>query len=75
MTYDREPPAALPPDRVDRRPLVERVGMAAIAAVLATLFGGVAAVSFVSGEPFLAIMAAIGAVMTAWVGIRTLVRG
>jgi len=75
MTDDREPPAALPPDRVDRRPLVERVGMAAIAAVLATLFGGVAAVSFVSGEPFLAIMAAIGAVMTAWVGLRTLVRG
>jgi hypothetical protein len=64
-----------PPDPPIRRPLVERIGMAAIAAVLAILFGGVAAVSFVSGEPFLAIMAAIGALMTAWVGLLTLVRG
>jgi hypothetical protein len=86
MTTDPRPPAptegdarpALPPDPPDpptRRPLVERIGMAAIAVVLAVLFGGVAAVSFVSGEPFLAIMAAIGALMTAWVGLLTLVRG
>ncbi len=86
MTTDPQPPApaeadprpampAEPPDPATRRPLVERIGMAAIAAVLATLFGGVAAVSFVSGEPFLAIMAAIGALMTAWVGLLTLVRG
>jgi hypothetical protein len=80
MTFDRDPsadsaPAAPPPEPLGRRPLVERVGMAAIAAVLATLFGGVAAVSFASGEPFLAIMAGIGTLMTAWVGIRTLVRG
>lgn len=68
-----DPPG--PPDPPTRRPLVERIGMAAIAAVLATLFGGVAAVSFVSGEPFLAIMAAIGALMTAWVGLLTLIRG
>jgi hypothetical protein len=80
MTFDRDPsadsaPAAPPPEPLGRRPLVERVGMAAIAAVLATLFGGVAAVSFASGEPFLAIMAGSGTLMTAWVGIRTLVRG
>ena len=80
MTFDRDPsadaaPVAPPPEPLGRRPLVERVGMAAIAAVLATLFGGVAAVSFASGEPFLAIMAGIGTLMTAWVGIRTLVRG
>lgn len=77
MTAAREPPAsaAPPPDPLGRRPLVERVGMAAIAAVLATLFGCVAGVSFASGEPFLAIMAGIGAVMTALLGIRTLVRG
>ena len=80
MTDDRGPtetpaPAAPPAEPPGRRPLVERVGMAAIAAVLATLFSGVAAVSFASGEPFLAIMAGIGTVMTAWVGIRTLVRG
>lgn len=80
MTADREPPepraaAAPPPEPLGRRPLIERVGMAAIAAVLATLFGGVAAVSFASGEPFLAIMAGIGTLMTAWVGIHTLARG
>jgi len=77
MTAHREPPApgAPPAGPLGRRPLVERIGMAAIAAVLATLFGGVAAVSLASGEPFLAIMAGIGAVMTALVGLRTLVRG
>ena len=80
MTFDRDPsadsaPAAPPPEPLGRRPLVERVGMAAIAAVLATLFGAVAAISLASGEAFLAIMAAIGALMTLWAGIRTLARG
>ena len=59
----------------DRRPLVERIGMAAIAAVLAVLFGAVAALSFASGEPFLGVMAALGTLMTAWVGLLTLLRG
>jgi hypothetical protein len=58
-----------------RRPLVERVGLAAIAAVVVTLFGVVAAISLASGELFLAIMAATGALMTAWVGALTLLRG
>lgn len=76
---DREPAAASrpepPPEPQGRRPLVERIGMAAIAAVLATLFGLVAAISLASGEAFLAIMAATGALMTLWAGIRTLARG
>jgi hypothetical protein len=63
------------PTRDDHRPLIERIGMAAIAAVLATLFGGVAAASWVGGEVFLAAMGAIGCLMTAWVGIVTLIRG
>jgi hypothetical protein len=79
MTDDRgEPVGPAPggaPDRRHPRPLVERLGMAAIAAFFAVLFGGLAAVSFASGEPFLAVMGAIGALMTAWVGILTLVRG
>jgi hypothetical protein len=80
VTADRGPsasadPPPVPPGPHARRPLVERVGMAGIAAVLATLFVGVAAASFASGEPFLAFMAVIGAVMTALVGIQTLVRG
>ena len=51
------------------------IGRAAIAAVLAVLFGGVAAAAWVGGEPFLAVMGGIGCVMTAWVGGLTLFRG
>ena len=65
---DREPPR-------ERRPLVERIGLAAVAAVLARLFGGVAVASWAGGEPFLAVMGAIGCLMTAWVGGLTLFRG
>jgi len=57
------------------RPWLERVGMAAIAAVLAVLFGGVAAAAWIGQEPFLAVMAGIGCLMTAWVGGMTLFRG
>lgn len=59
----------------ERRPLVERAGMAAIAVVLATLFAIVAVAAFLGGEPFLGVMGAIGAVMTLWVGALTLLRG
>jgi hypothetical protein len=57
------------------RPLIERIGLAAVAGVLATLFGAVAVVSWFGGEVFLAAMGAIGCLMTMWVGILTLVRG
>jgi hypothetical protein len=59
----------------ERRPLVERIGLAAIAAVLATMFGGVAVAAWAGGEPFLAVMGGIGSLMTAWVGGLTLFRG
>jgi hypothetical protein len=59
----------------ERRPLVERIGLAAVAAVLAALFGGVAAAAWIGGEPFLAVMGGIGCLMTAWVGALTLFRG
>lgn len=59
----------------DRRPLLERLGLASIAAVLAILFGGVAVASWAGGEAFLAIMAGIGSLMTAWAGAITLFRG
>jgi hypothetical protein len=49
--------------------------MAGIAFVLGALFGTVAVASFSGGEPFLALMGAIGCAMTLWVGILTLVRG
>ena len=64
-----------PAEPREQRPMIERVGLAAIAAVLAILFGGVAAASWVGGELFLAVMGAVGCVMTAWVGILTLIRG
>jgi hypothetical protein len=57
------------------RPLIERLGLAAIATVLAILFGGVAAAAWIGGEVFLAAMAGIGCLMTAWVGGLTLFRG
>jgi len=64
-----------PPEPRQPRPLVERIGLAAIAAVLAILFGGVAVASWIGGEPFLAVMGGVGCLMTAWVGGLTLFRG
>jgi len=58
-----------------RRPLIERIGMAVIAVVLAALFGGVALAAWAGGEVFLAAMGAIGCLMTLWVGAITLFRG
>jgi hypothetical protein len=76
---DDEPPpdVAPPPDDAPQppRPLIERIGLAAIAIVMAVLFGGVAVASWVGGEIFLAAMGAIGCLMTAWVGGLTLFRG
>lgn len=48
--------------------------MAAVAVVLALLFGGVAYASWSGGEGFLAVMAGVGALMTAWAGTTTLFR-
>ncbi len=64
-----------PPEPRERRPIIERIGLAAIALVLAALFGTVAAASWVGGELFLAAMAGIGCLMTVWVGAMTLLRG
>jgi anti-sigma factor RsiW len=57
------------------RPLIERIGLAAVALVLAILFGGVAAASWIGGELFLAVMGGVGCLMTLWVGALTLIRG
>ena len=64
-----------PDEPREPRPLIERIGLAAVAAVIATLFGGMAVASWIGGEAFLAIMAAIGALMTLWVAGITLLRG
>lgn len=57
------------------RPVIERIGLAFIALLLAVLFGVVSVASWVGGEVFLAVMAGVGCVMTIWVGTLTLVRG
>lgn len=58
-----------------KRPIIERLGLALIAIVLASLFGAVAAAAWTGGELFLAAMGAIGCAMTLWVGTLTLFRG
>ena len=58
-----------------RRPMIERIGLALIALVMASLFGAVALASWQGGEPFLAAMGGIGCLMTLWVGGLTLFRG
>lgn len=70
-----EPVPPVPPAIHTPRPLLERLGLVAVAFVLATLFGGVAVASWIGQEPFLAVMGAIGCVMTIWVGALTLIRG
>jgi len=75
---DEPPPSDAPPpsdEASQPRPLIERLGLAAIATVLALMFGGVAASAWLGGEPFLAVMGAIGCLMTVWVGGMTLFRG
>jgi len=74
QTADAHEPGP-PAEPREPRPLIERVGLAAIALVLAILFGGVAVASWGGGEPFLAVMAGIGSLMTMWVGALTLIRG
>ncbi len=73
--HDQGRPGDAPTEPRRPRPWLERIGLGAIAAVLATMFGGVAAASWVGGEPFLAVMGGIGCLMTAWVGAITVLRG
>lgn len=77
MTRPADPEPQPPPVEARRggRPLIERLGMTAVAAVIGVLFGGVAIAAWSGGEPFLAVMSAIGALMTAWAALSALVRG
>lgn len=63
------------PEERPPRPLIERIGLALIALVMAAAFGGVAVAAWVGGEVFLAVMGAVGCLMTAWVGGLTVMRG
>jgi hypothetical protein len=69
------PGASAPaPDRRPR-PVVERVGMAAIALVMAVLFALVGVAAFIGGEPFLGVMGVCGCLMVLWVGGISALRG
>jgi hypothetical protein len=68
-----EPPPGDPPR--ERRPWIERIGLAGIALVFGGLFALVGITAWYGGEPFLAVMGGIGCLMTFWVGALTLVRG
>ena len=57
------------------RPMIERIGLALIAVVLASLFAVVSVASFAGGEPFLGVMGAMGCLMVIWVGGLTLFKG
>jgi hypothetical protein len=78
MTEPREPaddPAPRPESRLESRPWLERIGLAAIALVMFALLSVMAAAAWVGGEWILAAMSASGAVLTAGVGLVTLLRG
>lgn len=58
-----------------QRPLIERVGLAAIAVVVVGLFGAIAVAALSGGEIFLGVMAGIGALMTLWAAATSVRRG
>ncbi len=59
----------------EQRPLIERVGLAAIAVVVVGLFGAIAVAALSGGEIFLGAMAGIGALMTLWAAAASVRRG
>ena len=68
---ERDPSA--PPPRP--RPMIERLGLGAIALVMAALFAVVGVAAFAGGEPFLGVMGLVGTLMVLWVGGLTLFKG
>lgn len=75
MSGDEAPRDGAPAPRPDARPMIERLGLGAIALVIAALFGTVAFATLSNGELFLGVMAATGALMTVWAAGSTLRRG
>jgi hypothetical protein len=59
---DVEPPTDVGPAAVERerRTALERIGLAAVAVVMAALFAAVSVAAFVGGEFFLAAMGLVG---------------
>ena len=68
----REP---TPEPAQEPRPIIERLGLAVIALVVAVTFSILGYVAITGGEVFLGIMAGIGGLMTVWAAAGTLRRG
>jgi hypothetical protein len=75
MSDDRDRPPTGPGEPVEPRPWLERIGLAAIAAVMGSVLVLMAVVAWLGGEWILAAMSASGAVLTLGVGFMPLVRG
>jgi len=58
-----------------KRPWPERIGLGAVAVVMALLFAVVAVAAGTNGEWILAAMSGVGAFMTAAVGLSSVIRG
>ena len=72
---ERPDPKPKPVAESNPRPMIERLGLGAIALVLAVAFGVIAVAALSSGELFLGVMAGTGALMTLWAAAITVVRG
>ena len=70
-TVDDDPAAAA----AEPRPLIERLGLGAIALLVTVLFGALGVAALASNEVFLGIMGLIGALMTVWAAAGSLRRG
>jgi hypothetical protein len=57
------------------RPLIERLGLGAIALLLTGVFAALAVAALAGGEVFLGVMAGTGALMTLWAAASSLRRG
>jgi hypothetical protein len=68
-------PGSGPDGPSERRPWLERIGLAAIALVMSGLLSVMAVAAWAGGEWILAAMSFAGAVLTIGVGLATLVRG
>lgn len=71
----RPDPTPSPVAEPNPRPMIERLGLGAIALVLAVAFGVIAVAALSSGELFLGVMAGTGALMTLWAAAITVLRG
>ena len=74
---DAHPLSDVGPAAVERgrRTALERIGLAAVAVVMAALFAAVTVAAFIGDEYFLAAMGLVGCMMTLIVGGITLLRG